>query len=1026
MKNKLWITLVFLSLLSTFATAQKTWRHRAENLSWERAIILFENKNYSSAQTEFEQIIESNLFTESQKIDAQYYVGTCALRLNQPDNYSVNYLLNFSEKNPNHSKSQLAIYQVANHYYQTKKFKDATDYYNKISLTDFPKELRDKGRFQLAYSYFELSEYDLAEPNFDRVKHQENEYQYAANYYSGYIKMKKDKYEEALADFKVAEKNDVYASAVPVMVTNIYYKLGRFEDLLKYAVPLAESKKNITNKNEITGLIAETYFEKGDYVNAKKWYEAYTGGKKSTPSVNYKYGYSSYVLEDYQSAANQFKLIAGDNDTIPQAAAFYLGNCYVKLKEKKYAINAYTQARNSKIDKKITQQAMFNEGKLHYENKNYSLAISILKQLSDEYPNFSELTEVRNIISESYLNGNDYTSALNYLESLGTGLTKRQKTVYQKVAHQQAINYYNTNKYSEALNYFEKSMTARTDNNLYMESVFYRAETLSNLGEWSKAINNYADVFRMDPYKKTGFYYKSFYGIGYAYFNTEEYSKAKSKFEDYLKSGTVNSKSPYYSSALLRLGDCLLKERKFTEARLKYQEVIDLKSAQTPYAKYMTALTYYYENKNVEALATYNDLVEKHSNSIWYERSLFQQGYINIKEGKNSEAAISFSKLISEKPQSKSLPEAYYYRARANTALKIYDKAIADYDYIIKNFCRVSINGKTSIAADAISELESISSLGALPANEYLLRLEAVSKCVPGIDIEFKKLELAKNQYFEGQPREAIASFDGFLKEYPDSKYTLDAYYYLGEASFGEDDLKTAKFYLEKVHKVAPNTFFLDATYYLSQIALKENDYEGIKKYNQILVKNAQNQNDLIEATLNLAKSNYELKQYDLAIEHANKILNTEQTKVSASNEANLYKAKSLYLKSDTANAKIIFVKLASGYKDKFGAESKYYLAKIEQNKKNYKASNEILYALNQEFGAEKLWVSKSYLMIGDNLLLMGEVFQAEATYESIIKHTTYEEVKTEAKQKVAKIKAQKAKEAASLNNRIDTLEIGH
>ncbi len=1023
----MWIISILVCMLSTFTYGQKTWRYSPERLTLERAILLFENHNYSNAQNEFEKIIKSGKFSQSQKIDAQYYIGTCALKLNQPENYSVNYLLDFSNKNPNHAKSQLALYEIANHYYENKKFRESTDFYNKISLGDFPKDLRDKGRFQQAYAYFELTEYDLAEPNFDRVKNETSEFKYAANYYSGYIKMKKEKYEEALADFKVASTNESYSSAVPVMVSNIYYKLARFNELIAYAVPIAESKKNVTNKSEITGLIAEAFYQKNDYVNAKKWYEQYTGGKKNAlSSVNYKYGLCAYNTEDYKVAASQFKLIAGDNDTIPQAAAYFLGNSYLKLKENTYALNAFNQARNSLIDTKITQFAMFNEGKLHYENKNYSQAVVILSQLSKEYPDFTDIVEVRNLISESYLNGNDYKSALTYLESLGIGLTKRQKVVFQKVAHQQAINYFNTSNYPDALKYFDKSLTARSDEKLFLESVFYKAETLSNLAQWSKAINVYADVFKLDEVKKSTIYYKSFYGVAYAYFNTQEYSKAKKKFDEYLKSGVVSNKSPYYSSALIRLGDCLIQDRKFSDARNKYKEVIDLKSAQTPYAKYMTALTYYFENNNSEALAYYGDVVEKHSSSIWYEKSLFQKGYISLKENKNEEAISSFTKLIQEKPQSKSVPEAYFYKAQSYSNLKNYTNAIADYDYIIKNFCRVSLNGKTSLAADALTELESISTVKGMTTAEYLERLESVSKCAPGVDIESKKIELAKNQYFEGLNNEALASFDNFLKEYPESKYTLDAQYYLGESSFVEGDTKTAKFYLEKVYNMAPNSFYLDAVYYLAQIASKDSDYEGIKLYNQILVKNAQNQGDLITATLNLMKSNFELKNYDQTIEQANKIVNTEQVKVSASNEANLFKGKSFYFKNDTTNTKSILTKLSAASKDMYGAEATFYLAKIDQDRKKYLLSNQLLDALIKQFSAEKYWVSKSYLMIGDNLNLMGESFQALATYESIVKYSSYDDIKTDAKKKIAIIKDQKAKEDELIKNKQESFEIGN
>lgn len=1025
MNIKLWIISI-LVFVSTFAVAQGTKRYNPRNQTLERAMLLFEHNNYSSAQYEFEKITRSTLFTESQRLDAQYYVGLCALKLDQPENYSIKYLMNFADKNPNHTKAQWAVYEIANHYYTSKKFKEATEYYNKISLADFPKIERERGRFQLGYAYFELSEYDLAEQNFDRVKNQNNEYKYAANYYSGYIKHKNGKYDEALIDFKVAEQNESYSSAVPVMVSNIYYKMERFDELIKYATPLVDSKKNITNKVEIIGLLAEAYFELNDFTNAKKWYEKFTTEKKGvSSSVNYKYGLSAYNLEDYKTASNQFKMVAGVTDSLSQIAAYYLGNTYLKLKDNKYALNAFKQARSTKFDLRVTQNAFFNEGKILFENKSYGEAATILTQLSTEYPDFKDNIEVRNLISESYLLGNDYKNALNYLEKLESGLTKRQKVVYQKVAHQQGLNYYNTSFFEDAIKYFDKSMTARSDQNLYLESVYYRAEANSNLGRWEEALKGYKEIQTIDYNKKNSLYAKSYYGLGYAYFNTKEYRKARVEFDDYLRSGSVSAKSPFYASAVIRVADCYLQEKKFTDARVRYKEVIELKSSQTAYAKYMTGLTFYYENKNADALSYFADVVDKHSTSVYYEKSLFQKGYLSLRENKNEDAVASFTKLIQDKPHSNSMPESYYYLAKSYTNMQNYEKAISVYDYIIKNFCRTSINGETSLAADAIAELELLSSTGKMAPAEYMKRLEFVSKCVPGIDLELKKFELAKNQYFEGQETEALLSLDQFMKEFPDSKFTLDAQYYMGEGSLNLEDYKTAKFYLEKVAAVNPNNFYLDAVYYLAQIAQTQSDQEGIRKYNQILFKNAQTQSDLLDATLNLMKSNYELKNYDQSIELANKILNTDQIKVSASNEATIFKAKSYYQKSDSLTAKPIFVKLVSTSKDSYGAEAQYYLAKIDRDNKKFTKSNEVLFELKAKFSSEKFWVSKCFLLIGDNYESLGEKFQAQATFESIVLNSSFPEVRAEAKEKADRLKSQKAKEN-KINETPETFEIGN
>lgn len=1005
------LILLLACALGTFLTlnGQRTLRFENKELSFERALLLFDNQNYTNAQHEFESILKSNTFSEFQKIDALYYTSICALYLDQPTDYSVKRLVDFSVQNPNHSKAKLAIYNIASYYFQHKKFKEATEYYNQISLAEFDDERKNKGRFELAYSYFELKEYDLAENNFDRMKNQTSKYGSAANYYSGYIKLKKQKYDQALLDFQSAERNETYAAAVPVMITNIYDKQGETQKLIDYAEPIANSKKRVTNKKEIIGLLAESYYSQQKYADAQKWYQAFTSDRKTkNESVHFKYGHAAYQLNDYETAAAQFKLIAGTTDSLAQGASYLLGNSYLKLGQQDYALNAFKEASEVSFDGQIQQLALYNSGKILYAQGNFTQALSAFETLRKKYPNFTELREVDNLVTESYLNSNNYQAALNYIEKLPKPRTDRINKVYQKVAHDQAIKQFNSRNFGSALSYFDQALENPFDLTTEIESQYWKAEALSKQGKWNQAINSYARVFRLDASKTTPYYYQSFYGIGYAYFNTKQYDKAQSKFEGFINSRIVNSSSDYYSSALVRIGDCELVKKNFSKARLKYQAAIDLKSPQAGYAHYASGLSYYHQNNDVEALKAFNAVLSQHQDNIYYEKALFQKSYVLLTMNNSNQAMESFSQLISQKPESKTLPAAYYYRGKSYQNMKMYGNAVADYDFIIKNYCRASLNGSNPLASEVLAELEVIAGKDAITSDDYLNRLNQVNECVPGINIELKKFELARNKFFEGNFETAITSLESFRAEYPQSTYLSDVDFHLGESYYYTDNTAKAKAVFKSIYDNSPDNHYLESVYYLSEIANLENDYADVKKYNSVLLKYADQQSQRLEAHLNLMKSCYELGLYPDAIKNANTILASELTLPYAASEAKVFKGKSYYQSGDTIAAKALFEQEIMDSKDQFGAESLYYLAQIKQDQGQYKKSNQLLIRLNSDFKAEKLWVSKSYLLIGDNYVLLGEELQAKATFKSIVEYSAFEEVKTQARLRLDSLNQQR------------------
>ena len=81
-----------------------------------------------------------------------------------------------------------------------------------------------------------------------------------------------------------------------------------------------------------------------------------------------------------------------------------------------------------------------------------------------------------------------------------------------------------------------------------------------------------------------------------------------------------------------------------------------------------------------------------------------------------------------------------------------------------------------------------------------------------------------------------------------------------------------------------------------------------------------------------------------------------------------------------------------------YAVEASYSIGLIQYNRGEYEESLNTLFDLNARFGSYQDWIDKSYLLIAQNYIESGELFQAKATLRSITQHAKNENVKSQSK----------------------------
>jgi TolA-binding protein len=167
-------------------------------------------------------------------------------------------------------------------------------------------------------------------------------------------------------------------------------------------------------------------------------------------------------------------------------------------------------------------------------------------------------------------------------------------------------------------------------------------------------------------------------------------------------------------------------------------------------------------------------------------------------------------------------------------------------------------------------------------------------------------------------------------------------------------------------------------------------------------------------------ESYYLLAQYDSAEVYARIILEKGNVNAGAQNKASLFLGKSAMARGDYDLAQDEFLNTLNSAQDEYGAEAKYLIGEIQYLKKEHKQCYETLVSLNSDFAAYPEWVGKSYLLLADNYMAMGDLFQVKATLKSL-EAFPLENIKTLAKEKLRKIEEEEVKKANAI--KADTLD---
>ena len=1002
MRKLSWFFFLLIAVNSFTVSAQKSAIYTSDLKDYNKAVALFNDNQYASAQMIFDKI-KSETNDAELKSDCAYYDASCAIRLNHAnaDEKMENFVTNF----PTSAKSNQAYIEVAHYYFDQGSYPQALQWFQKVNENQLSASDRDKFNFQKGYAFFSSKNKKEATTYLNKVVNSK-EYGSQAKYYLGFIAYEGDDYKEATKYFDEVSGEEKYKEKLSYYQADMNFKLGNFQKAIELG-DKAMAKSSTLEKSELNKIIGESYFNLKQYEKAIPYLSQYKGKKGRWNNTDfYQLGYAYYKQKDFENAVSQFNKIVNGKDFVAQNAYYHLGESYLNLDKKQEALNAFKNASEMNFDAAIQEDASLNYAKLSYELGNsYQSVPAVLQGFLKTYPNNASKSVVEKLLIDSYISSKNYKEALVLLEK---NKSPENKLAYQKVTFYRGLELYMDRDYAAAAKMFKSSLAGQIDAEFAARATFWKGETEFTTADYANSAISYKQFASMPKASATPEYKNSSYNLAYAYFKMKEYDQAATAFQVHIDK--VKDDKVRLTDAYLRLGDCLFVTSKYWPAMDAYNKVIDFKSVDSDYASYQKAICYGFVSKNDKKIEELNSFLSAYPKSSLRDDAMYELASTYVAASKQDLGLKTYDRLINEYPKGSYTAKAilrqgliYYNSDRNAEALIKFKKVAADFP-------------KSSEALEAVSTARLIYVDGGR-VGEYAAWVKTLDfVAVTDVDLDNDTFESALKQFEQNNNKQAISGFMAYISSFPRGIHALKANFYLAQAYFaeGQKDKSIANYTF--VINEPRSEFTEQSLARLSQVLL---DNKANDKAIPVLIR-LENEADFpqnkVFAQSNLMKCYYEKKDYSNSVIYADKVLNNPKTDDNVKSDAQIIIARSALQTGDESKARAGYAKLLTLAKGELAAEALYYDAYFKYRDGKYEASNVAVQKLAKNYSAYRYFGAKGLIVMARNNYGLKDSFQATYILENVIKNfTDYPDVIAEAQTELDRIKGEEAKTNSSI-----------
>ena len=980
----------------------------------ELARELFKQEKYNSAYRQFEKIQKKVEPKSELHSEAAYFKAVSALKAGLQSGYRM--VDKFVEDHPESPYLNRAHLSLGNYYFDKKHYGAVLRSYEQVDRAELSANEQIQVKYQNGYAHLMMDNEDRALAEFDEVKDANSIYSRPASYYWAHIMYLRENYQAALEGFSKLNNDPTYSQVIPMYVSHIYYKQQKYQDVVNYTVSIIDEVAE-EHRTELSKIIGDSYFHLREYEKAIPYLETYyeTPGPK-TREDNYILGYCYYITGQHAEAVPLLENASKGKDEMAQNAYYHLADAYINMDEKEKARVAFEAASEFDFNERIKEDALFSYAKLTYElsYSPFNETIKAFDRYIELYPNSERNSEAYRYLTEVFMVTRNYQDAIGSIEKI-ENKTPSILRAYQRVTFYRGLELFNNLAYSQAIDFFNMSLDhGNHSRELKARALYWKAEALYRLGDYNSSVSAYTEFLRTPGAFSLSEFRDAEYNLGYAYFKLEDYRSAASHFRNYINSNE-GQRSEKMADAYNRVGDYYFLNTDYSLARQNYQKSLNMRMFEADYALYQIAFCQGLQRDQQAKINSLEKLLAGFPNSDYVDDALFELGRANERLGNYAAASKNYREILDNHPESSFYRKALLQLGLINFNNGDFNQALARYKEVVEKF------PGTPEAQTALSGIRN----SYVEMNNVDAYFAYTRQLGGGINVTTSEQDsltymAAERLYMSGDDR-AASQLEKYLDQFPNGSFATNAHFYLAEYFYEQGNYSEAKEHYTYVASKPINIFSEQALSRASELTFNAEQFaEALELFNK-LERVANSKWNRLKAYTGQMRCNFELENYQAAIEAAQKVKNSDVVNEAWKREANFISGKSHYLAGNQQAALEPLKSVATDTKLEQGAQAKFLVSEIYYNNGQKQQAEEEIMDFISKGTPYQFWLGKAFLLLADIYLDRGDDFQAKHTLRSLLENYSAENdgVKQRAREKMAAIEAreemdqQKAKDSS-------------
>ena len=921
----------------------------------------------------------------------EYHKMRCAVELGAADADIM--MESFIEQYPWSIYRNSVMFMLATETCDRGDYQTAGELFAAVDYKGLNTEERERYDIRVGYIHFNNNDYATALQHFLKIGKLSKYYPHAL-YHRAYIAYREGRNVEAAAGFEELGTYDIYCDLAPYYLLQIEYRKGNYDAVIEGGQRLLSSASAETYV-DLVRILAESYFIKGDYANAIRYMANYPASKFDRQTYYIK-GYSLYRMARYRDAVESLYNVCGAEDALTQNAAFHLGDCYLRLGDKKQAAEAFGMASVEGFDEEIAEDAMLNYCRLMYELGGgiFNESINILKEYLLRYPDSIYEGEIKQLLIAAYYNSEDYDAAYVAIHEFKNP-DKELRSVLQRVAVFRAVDAIEREDWDMAWRLLSEADAIGLVAKYNALALYWQGEVAYHTGDMERAIERYEDYVRRAPKSEIEYHY-AHYGMGYAYFAQGNMAEARDAFEEFVRDYT--KRDAYLYDAHNRLGDAYFSTREFSDARRVYKVSAASAYDERYYAEYQLAMVDGIDNKTKNKIDRLKGIVSA-ANGDYVDDAWYELGRTYLAQERYRDGANTLQEFVDSDPTSpyyvgalSDLALAYYNMGRKSDARECYEKV-------------VEADPQSSSALEAMRGIREIYvSEGRIDDYFAYAERSGVQSDMSIAARDSLTFAAAKSVYLDGNVELASRKLGEYLDDFDKGYNRTEALFYLSDCYVIMEKNAEALDAMEQLLALGSTQYTERVLDVYARMSYDEEKFkESAEAYFQ-LYNTAHNQKRRAVASEGYVDAMLHYASGDEVLAMAEVVDDMKDATEWARRQTMRAKADVLREKGNRNDAMAIYAMLAENTMTEEGAEAYYRLVEDSYLQGNYSDVEKRVYNLGQ--CGSMFWQAKMFLVLGDVLAKSGNTFQARATYQSIVDGYTPKDdgIVEEAKKRIASL----------------------